>query len=126
MKHNDQISVNIILKDYRVINDRKNVFDQPVKNNLRAYDSIWKYAAGQGHDYRTDCLFDYNHNYLKNYYKMITIDLRKQQALDADSKAIQEINFAGNIDWAKGRTRFAIIKEAKQTILNFSQGTVRI
>ena len=45
-------------------------------------------------DYTTGCLLDYN--YFKNYYKMIVIDLGKTQALDADPKAIQLINFTGD------------------------------
>ena len=57
---------------------------------------------------------------------MITIDLSKQQALDADSKAIQKINFTGNLDRAAGATMFFIIKEAKETILDFSPGTVKV
>ena len=54
---------------------------------MRTYDNIRKVATGQGDDFTTGCLLDYN--YFNNYYKMITIDLRKQQALDADPKAIQ-------------------------------------
>ena len=68
---------------------RQNFFDQPVTNNLITYDSIQKLAAGQGDDYKTDCWLHYN--YFKNYYKMMAIDLGKQKALDADSKAIQKI-----------------------------------
>ena len=64
----------------------KNVFDQPVKNNLRAYENIRKIATGQGDDYTTVCLSDYF--YFKNYYKMIAVDLSKQQALDADPRAL--------------------------------------
>ena len=56
---------------------------------------------------------------------MIAIDLNKQQALDADSRAIQQINFTVNLDRA-GNTRIHfILEEAKETILNFSQGTVK-
>ena len=56
---------------------------------------------------------------------MIAIDLSKQQALDADSRAIQQINFTVNLDRA-GNTRIHfILEEAKETILNFSQGTVK-
>ena len=62
-------------------------FDQPIKNNKTTYDNIRKFATGQGDDYTTDCLLDYT--YFKNDYKMIGIDLSKQQALDADSTAIQ-------------------------------------
>ena len=55
---------------------------------------------------------------------MIAIDLSKQQALDADSKAIQRINFTGNLQ--KQSTIFFIIKGAKETVLDFSQGTVKV
>ena len=68
------------------------------------------------------CLLDYN--YFNNYYKMIAIDLSKQQALDADPKAIQQINFTGNLE--QQSTIFLIIKEAKEMVLNFSQGTVKV
>ena len=71
--------------------DAKNGFDQPVKNDLKRYDNIQKIATGQGDDYATGSLLDYI--YFKRYFKMIAIDLRKQQALDADAKAIQQINF---------------------------------
>ena len=57
---------------------------------------------------------------------MIAIDLSKQQALDADTKAIQQINFAGNLDRAAGTTIFFIIEEAKETGLGFPQGTVKV
>ena len=57
---------------------------------------------------------------------MIAVDLSKQQALDADPRAIQQINFTANLDRA-GNTRFYfILEEAKETILGFSQGTVTV
>ena len=66
--------------------DGKNVFDQPVSNDLIIYDNIRKIATGQGDDYTPGCLLDYN--YFKRYHKMIAMDLNKQQALDTDPKAI--------------------------------------
>ena len=57
---------------------------------------------------------------------MIAIDLSKQQPLDADPKAIQQINFNENLDQAGNTTIFVIIEEAKETILDFLQGTVRV
>ena len=60
---------------------------QPVKNDQRTYDSIQKIATDQRDDYTTGCLLDYV--YFKNYFKMIATGLSKQQALDADRKAIQ-------------------------------------
>ena len=70
--------------------------DPPVKNDLITYDNIWKIATGQGDDYTTGCLLDYI--YFNNDYKMISIDLSKQQALDADPKAIQKIKVTANLD----------------------------
>ena len=75
--------------------DEQNFFDQLVRNNLRTYESIRKIETGQRDDYATGCLLDYD--YFKNYYKMIAIDLRKQQALNADRQAIQQINFTGTL-----------------------------
>ena len=57
---------------------------------------------------------------------MITIDLIKQQVLDLDPKAIQRIDFTGNLDRVGITTMLLVIKEAKETILDFSQGTVRV
>ena len=57
---------------------------------------------------------------------MIAIDLSKQQALDADPRAIQQINFTANLDRAGKTTMFFITEEAKGTVLDFSQGTVKV
>ena len=81
------------------------------------------FTNGLGDDYTTSCLLDYV--YLKNY-KIITIDLSKQQVLQADLKAIQQINFIGNLDHNENKTMFYIIEEAKEIFLDFSQGTVKI
>ena len=98
--------------------------DQPVKDNLITYNNIQKIATGQEDDYAADCLLDYP--YFKNYYKMIAIDVSEQQAIDADPKAIQQINFAANLDREGNTTMFFIIEEAKETILDFSQATVKV
>ena len=58
-------------------------------------------------------------------YKLIAIDLSKQQAFDADPRPIQQINFAANLDRDNGATMFFIIEEAKETVFEFSQGTVK-
>ena len=100
----------------------ENVFDQPIKNNKITYDNIRKIATGQGDDYTTDCLLDYP--YFKDTYKMIALDLSKQHALDADPRAIQQITFTGNLDRAGNTRVYFILEEAKQTILDFSQGIV--
>ena len=56
---------------------------------------------------------------------MFVIDLSKQQALDADPRAIQQINFTANLDRARNTTMFFIMEETKETVLEFSQGTVK-
>ena len=57
---------------------------------------------------------------------MIAIDLTKQQTLDADPKAIQQINFAGNLRQDGNTAMLFITEELKEIILDFSQGTVRV
>ena len=99
-------------------------FDQPIRNNKITYENIWKIATGQGDDYTTGCLLDYI--YFRDYYKMIAIDLSKQQALDADPRAIQQINFAANLDRAGNKRIYFILEEAKETVLDFSQGIVKV
>ena len=103
--------------------DGKNFFDQPVKNNKVTYENIRKIATGQGDISTTGCLLDCI--YFKNYYKMIAVDSTKQKALDADPKAIQQINFTANLN-IPGRTRiYFILEEAKETVFEFTQGTVK-
>ena len=104
--------------------DGKNFFNQPIKNNNVTYENIRKIAIGHGGDYTTGCLLDYR--YFKKHYKMIAIDLSKQQALDADPRAIEQINFTANLE-RDGNTRFYfILEEVKETIFEFSQGTVKV
>ena len=103
--------------------DRRKFFDQTVKNNLTTSNNIRKVATGQGDDYRNSCLLDYP--YFEKYYKMMVTDLRKQQAIDADPKALQQTNVTSNLDRPGNITMFFIIEEAKRTILDFSQGTVK-
>ena len=106
------------IKDYNVMTDGKNFFNQPVKNNKVTYENIRKIATGQGDDYTTGCF--------KDHYKMIAIDLGKQQALDADPNAIQQINFTANLDRANNTRFYFILEEAKETVFEFSQETVKV
>ena len=79
------------VKYHNIMIDGRNFFGQSTKNNLKTYDNIWETTTGQGDDYTTGCLLDYN--CFKEHYKLIAIDLCKQQKLDADPKAIQKVNF---------------------------------
>ena len=91
----------------------ENLFDQPIKNNKVTYENIKKIASGQGDDYTTSCLLDYS--YLVDTYKMIAVDLSKQQAIDADPKAIQQINFTTNSDRV-GNTRVYLFSKKQKKL----------
>ena len=104
--------------------DVKNFFDLPINSNLKTYENIRRIATGQGDDYTTGCLLDYS--YFNENYKIIAIDLSKQQALNAYPRAIQQINLTANLDRAGNTTMFFIIEEVKETVFEFSQGTVKV
>ena len=100
-----------------------NFFDHPVKNNFRTYVNIRKIATGQEDDYTTDIFWIIP---ISSCCKMIAIDLSKQQEPDADPKPIQQFNFTRNLDRPGSTKIFSIIEEAKETVLDFSQGTVKV
>ena len=110
------------IKDYNIMINGEKCSDQPIKNNKVTYENIRKIAIGQGDDYTTG--LDYP--YFLDTYKMIAANLSKQQALDADPRAIQQINFTANLDRAGNTKVYFILEEAKETILDFSQGTVKV
>ena len=112
------------IKDYNIMINGENLFDQPIKNNKVTYENIRKIATGQGDDYATGCLLDYP--YFRDTYKMIAVDLSKQQALDADPRGIQQINFTVNLNRGGNIRAYFVLEEPKETILDFSQGTVKV
>ena len=83
--HSGYYLPNVEIKDYNIMINGENAFDQPIKNNKVTYENIRKTAAGQGDDYTTGCLLDYS--YFMDTYNMIAVDLSKQEALDADPKS---------------------------------------
>ena len=104
--------------------DGGNFFDQRIHSMAKTYKNIRRTATGQGDDYTTDCLLDFS--YFKENYKMIAIDLSKQQLLDADPRTIQQINFTANLERTENTTMSFIIEQVKETDLDFSQGTVKV
>ena len=112
------------IRDYNVIIDGRNFFDQPINSTNETYENIRKIATDKGDDYTTGCLPDYH--YFKENYKMIAVDLIRQNELDADPRAIQKFDFTANLDRAGNTTIFFIIEEAKETVFKFSQGTVKV
>ena len=95
----------------------KKFFDRPVKSNWVTYENIQKIATGQGDDYSNVCLLDYN--YFKVFCKIIAVDLSKQQALDADPKLIQQIDFNANLDQAEQTAVYFIIEETRRKRFRF-------
>ena len=100
------------MKDYNVMIDGKNFSDQPINSELKTYENIRKIATGQADDYATGCLLDYS--YFNDYYKMIAIDLSKQQILHSDPRAIQQINFTANLDRAEIQQCSLLLKKQKK------------
>ena len=96
--------------------DGKNFLDYPVKNDKVTQDNIRKIATGQGDDCTTGCLLDYI--YFKKYYKMIAVDLSKQQALDADPNEIQQIDFTAQIEQEE-QDCVSFLKQQRKLFLNF-------
>ena len=70
-------------------------YDEPINDSIKKYGDIRKISAGEGDDYTTGCSLDFA--YFSKKYRLIAADLSKQKALDADSRAIQQIIFIGKI-----------------------------
>ena len=96
------------------------------ENDQREHDNIWKVAKGQEDDCTNGYLVDYV--YFKKYYKIIAVDLSKQQTLDTNLKAIQQIKFTGNItqDGDTNKTMLFIIEKLKETKSDLLNGTVKV
>ena len=122
--HSNYYLPKVETKDYNVMIDGRNFFDQPINSMTKTYENIIRIATGQGDDYTTGSLLDYS--YFKENYKLIAIDLSKKQALDADPRAIQQINFTANLDRNDGATLFFITEQAKKTVFELSQVTVKV
>ena len=111
------------IKDYNIMSDGKNFFDQPIVNDKITYQNK-KIATSQGDDYTTGCLLDYA--YFKNYYKMMAVDLSKQQALDADPKVVQQINFTANLDGLENTRIYFVLEHAKRNCFGLFTRTVKV
>ena len=111
---------NVMVKDYNVIIDKLAFFDLPIKTEEEAYEKI--IDTSRNNEYTTGNLLDYD--YFKNYYKLIAIDLSKQQALQENEDLIQQINFIGKLEEAANV--FIIIEKKENTILEFSQNLANV
>ena len=109
------------ITNYNIEIDERSFYDQPINDLIKQYDEVRKKSTGQGDDYTTGCLLDFV--YFEKSYRLIAVDLSKQKALDADSRAIQQIIFTGKTD--NTIRVYYILEQSKETILEFSKGTTK-
>ena len=89
---------------------------------IKQYNEIRKTATGQGDDYTTGCLLDYQ--YLKDHYQLIAVDLSKQKELDADSRAFQQIEFYGMLK--TNSQVYTVLEKSKEAMLEFYKGAAKV
>ena len=89
---------------YNVLINGRNLYDQPINDLVKQYNKIRKTATGQGDDHKTGFLLDYR--YFKYHYKLIAVDLSKRKELDANSRAIQQIEFYGMLKTMYGYHKY--------------------
>ena len=110
----------VMVRDYNVIIDKLAFFDLPIKTEEEAYEKI--IDISRNNEYTTGNLLDYD--YFKTYYKLIAIDLSKQQVLQENEDLIQQINFIGRLEEAANV--FIIIEKKENSILEFSQNFANV
>ena len=110
-------SPRIDLNKYNVI-DGRNFYDNPIESHIEKYIELQKVMIGKREDYTTGSLFDYN--YFKKHYKLYK-NLSKQKELDADPRAIQQIE----CKYTLGKN-YWVLEKSKETILEFYKGTVKV
>ena len=112
----------ISLNKYNVFIDGRNFYDNPIESDIEKYRELKKVMIGKGEDYTTGSLLDYN--YFDKHYKLVAVDLSKQKELDADPRAIQQIEFKYML--GTNSTIYWVLEKSKETILEFYKGTVKV
>ena len=112
----------IDLNKYNVIIDGRNFNDNPIESEIEKYRELKKVMTEKGEDYTTGSLLDYY--YFKKYYKLVAVDLSKQKELDADPRAIQQIEF--KYMFGTNSTIHWVLEKSKETILQFYKGNVKV
>ena len=112
----------IDIEKYNVIIDGRNFYDNPIDSDIEKYRELKKVMIGKGEDYATGSLLDFN--YFDKHYKLAAVDLSKQKELDADPRAIQQIEFKYML--GTNSTIYWVLEKSKETILEFYKGTVKV
>ena len=110
----------VLVKDFNIIIDKLAFFDLPIKTEEEAYEKIIDIC--RNNEYTTGNLLDYD--YFKKHYKLIAIDLSKQQVLQENEDLIQQISFIGRL--TEAANVFIIIEKKENTILEFSQNLANV
>ena len=121
-----------IIVNYNVTIYGKNIYGQAIGSYIKRYGEIRKLTTGQGESYTTGCLLD--HDYIKNCYRLKAAHLNKQKELDADPKAIQQIEFIEqlknvdgvNADRTQNMFILTTLEKIKETRLKHSQGSLTV
>ena len=112
----------IDLEKYNFIIDGRNFYDHPIESDIEIYRELKKVMIGKGEDYTTESLLDFN--YFDKHYKLVAVDLSKQKELDADPRAIQQIEFKYIL--GANSTIYWVVEKLKETILEFYKRTVKV
>ena len=100
------------LKKYNVIIDGRNFYDNPIESDIEKYRELKKVMIGKGEDYTTGS------------FKLVAADLSKQKELDANPRAVEQIEFKYMLE--TNSTIFWVLEKSKETILEFYKGTVKV
>ena len=112
----------INLEKYNVIIDGRNFYDNPIESDIEKYRELKKVMIGKGEDYTTRSLLDFN--YFDKHYKLVAVDLSRQKELDADPRAIQQIEFKYML--GTDSTIYWVLEKSREIILEFYKGAVKV
>ena len=124
LSHRRYYLLRMEIKDYNVLIDGRNFYDQNINNSITRHNELLKLTTGKSEDYTTGCLTDYDW-YIKDF-NIDAVDLSHQAVLDSDPKAIQEIEFIYKLTNGTEQQILPVLEKEKETILEFSKGTVKV
>ena len=115
------------IKDYNVLIDERNFYAQNVNSIIVRYNELLKMTTGTSEDHSTGCLLDYDY-YMKDF-TIVGIDSSHQAVLHSDPKINQQIEFVYKLPSGNAATNYDLLtisEKEKQTVLRFSEGTVKV
>ena len=115
------------IKDDNVLIDGRSFYDQNVNSSIVRYNEQLKMTTGRSEDYSTGCLLDYD--YYIEEFNIGGIDLSHQAVVDSDPKINQQIEFIYKLPSGNAAINYnllTVLEKQKQTVLKFSEGTVKV